>query len=265
MSWPVTRDVHGAVSELFPLTRDRVVVLGLVLLAAVVSLTELAATQLFAVLIVPQGDRSSGATAGLVLAFLLLFGGLRVINFLREMYRLNVFERALTDSGLNRATDAWRWAMAMEITSILSTVGRTAVIAVACLILAPPFGAAVVVAVALVGVCVSVIYERQLGRQRRFRAAQLAHAPVDNATKVRTRVMAGETGSLLAYCWVVLLIGLLLWMVLSDAVGTGTAFVLFIALRMLGQNLTELSKGLMRFVRARAFSEVPSPVGANDG
>ena len=33
--------------------------------------------------------------------------------------------------------------------------------------------------------------------------------------------------------------------------------MLFIALRMLGQTLTEVAKGLMRYVRAVAFSEVP--------
>lgn len=257
MAWPITRDVRASIRELFPVKRDRMVVLGLVVLAAVVSMTELAATQLFAVLILPQSDRDTGGTALLVVLFLLFFGGLRVVNFAREMYRLNVFERALTDSGLSRVSDSWRWAMAMEVTSILSTVGRITVIAAACLVLAPLFGAAVVVGVALVGISVSVLYRRQFRLQRGFRAAQLAYNPVDNATKVRARIRAGETGSLFGYFGIVVLIGLLLWMILAERIDPGTGFVLFIALRMLGQTLTEVSKGLMRFVRARAFSEVP--------
>lgn len=258
MAWPIARDIRTSVRDLFPVRRDRMVVLGLVALAAVVSMTELAATQLFAVLILPQTDRSATLTAVLVVLFLVFFGGLRVVNFLREKYRINVFERALTDSGVSRATDAWRWAMAMEVTSILSTMARIAVVVLACLVLAPWFGVAVIVGVAVVGVALSVIYRRQLTSQRGFRAAQLAFRGVDNATKVRTRVIAGETGALFGYAGIVVLIGVLLWMILAGYIGPGTGFVLFIALRMLGQTLTEVSKGLMRYVRAMAFSEVPT-------
>ena len=257
MAWPIAGDIRTSVKELFPVRRDRMVVLGLVALAAVVSMTELVATQLFAVLILPKSDRSTAVTTLLVVLFLVFFGGLRVINFLREKYRINVFERALVDSGVSKASDAWRWAMAMEVTSILSTMGRIAVVVLACLVLAPLFGAAVVAGVALVGVAVSILYRRQLGVQREFRAAQLAYRSVDNATKVRTRVIAGETGALFGYAGIVVLIGVLLWMILAETIDPGTGFVLFIALRMLGQTLTEVSKGLMRYGRARAFSEVP--------
>jgi hypothetical protein len=257
VAWPIAGDIRTSVKELFPVRRDRMVVLGLVVLAAVVSMTELAATQLFAVLILPESDRSTTLTAVLVVLFLLFFGGLRIVNFLREKYRINVFERALADSGLSKVSDSWRWAMAMEVTSILSTMGRIAVVMVACLVLAPLFGAAVVVGVALVGVAVSLLYRRQLSVQREFRAAQLAYRSIDNATKVRTRVIAGETGALFGYAGIVALIGVLLWMILTGVVEPATGFVLFIALRMLGQTLTEVAKGLMRYVRALAFSEVP--------
>jgi hypothetical protein len=257
VAWPIAGDIRTSVKELFPVRRDRMVVLGLVALAAVVSMTELAATQLFAVLILPKSDRSTTVTALLVVLFLVFFGGLRVINFLREKYRINVFERALVDSGVSKASDAWRWAMAMEVTSILSTMGRIAVVVAAAIVLAPVFGAAVVVAVGTVGFALSFLYRRQLSTQREFRAAQLAYRSVDNATKVRTRVIAGETGALFGYAGVVVLIGVLLWMILGGMIEPGTGFVLFIALRMLGQTLTEVAKGLMRYVRARAFSEIP--------
>jgi hypothetical protein len=257
VAWPIARDIRTSVRELFPVRRDRTVVLGLVALAAVVSMTELAATQLFAVLILPESDRSTTLTAVLVVLFLVFFGGLRIVNFLREKYRINVFERALADSGLSKVSDSWRWAMAMEVTSILSTMGRIAVVVLACLVLAPLFGVAVVVGVALVGVAISILYRRQLSVQREFRAAQLAYRSVDNATKVRTRVIAGETGALFGYAGIVALIGVLLWMILAEVIAPATGFVLFIALRMLGQTLTEVAKGLMRYVRAMAFSEVP--------
>jgi hypothetical protein len=257
MAWPIAGDIRRSVKELFPVRRDRTVVLGLVALAAIVSTTELVATQLFSVIILPKSERNTAWTALLVVLFLVFFGGLRVINFLREKYRINVFERALVDSGVSKVGDSWRWAMAMEVTQILSTTARITVVIVATIVLAPVFGVAVVVAVALVGYALSFLYRRQLNTQREFRAAQLAYRSVDNATKVRTRVIAGETGALFGYGGVVVLIGVLLWMILAGVIDPGTGFVLFIALRMLGQTLTEVAKGLMRYVRARAFSEIP--------
>ncbi len=257
MSWPITRDILSGVRELFPVKRDRRVVLGLVVLAAVVSFAELAAAQLFAVLILPSSDRSGGMTALLVVVFLVVFGGLRVINFAREMYRINVFERALADSGISKVSNSWRWAMAMEVTQILSTMGRIAVVVAAALYLAPLYGLAVVVVVALVGIWVSVLYRRHGVRQREFRAAQLAYQTVDNATKVRTRIRAGETASLGGYLGVLVLLALLLFLIIDGVIGPGPGIVLFLATRMLGGALTEVSKGLMRYARALAFSEMP--------
>lgn len=260
MSWPITRDLKSTVGELFPVRRDRRVVLGLVVLAAVVSMTELAATRLFASLILPETDRTTTYTAVLVVLFLAFFASLRLVNYAREMYRLNVFERALKESvGLSPASDSWRWAMAMEVTQILSTLGRLVVITGATLILAWQFGVAVVLVAGLVGMSISLLYRRQFRIQREFRAMQLAYNPVDNATKVRTRIKAGETGSLVGYLGIVILIGLLLVMTLGGLIDPATGFVLFIALRMLGQTFTEFAKGLMRYVRARAFSEMPVP------
>lgn len=256
MAWPVTAELRRTLAELFPVRRDRRVVFGLVALAAVVSTTELAATQLFSLLILPQSERSQTTTVLLVVLFFAVFGGLRLVNYAREMYRINVFERALEGASAGRqAKDSWRWAMAMEVTSLLSSASRAAVIAVACLVLAPTFGLAVLVVVALVGKAMSLIFVRQLRTQRNFRAAQVARTPVSQATKLRSRVRAGETGALVGHFGVVLLVGLLIVLTLADMVDPGAAFVVFVALRMLGQVLSEIAKMLMRFVRARAFSE----------
>jgi len=256
VSWPISADIRSTFRTLFTSRRDRLVVLGLVVLAAVVSLTELVATQLFSVLILPGSDRSTTEIAVLVVLFFGVYGGLRLVNFAREMYRINVFERALTHSvGLTPVKDSWRWAMAIEVTTLLSTVGRIAVVTAACLVFAPLFGLGVLVVVGMTGAAVSLIYRRQLRAQREFRKLQLAKTPASNAARVRSRVRAGEIGSLCAYFGVVLLIGLLVALVFLDLVAPGTAFVLFVALRMMGQMLTDIAKGLMRFGRAQALSE----------
>jgi len=256
VTFPIAADLRLSVVDLFTVRRDRRVVLGLVALAAAVSTTELAATKLFSELILPGAARTSGKTAILVVLFFAVFGGLRLVNYAREMYRLRVFERALTESGTtNAAGDSWRWAKANEVTSLLSAVSRVVVITVAVVVLAPAFGIAVVIAVALVGKALSMIFTRQLDTQREFRAMQKARTPASNATRVRTRIRAGEIGSLIAYFAVVVLLGALVVLTLQGVVEPGTAFVMFVALRMMGQMLTDISKGLVRYGRARANSE----------
>ena len=256
MSWPISADIRSTFSTLFTSGRDRLVVLGLVVLAAVVSLTELVATQLFSVLILPGSERATGEVAALVVLFFAVYGGLRLVNFAREMYRINVFERALTQSvGLTPVKDSWRWAMAIEVTTLLSTVGRIVVVTAACTVFAPLFGLGVIVVVLMTGVALSVIFRGSCGPSGSSAQMQLARKPASNATRVRSRVRAGEIGSLFAYFGIVLLIGLLVGLTFADLVPPGTAFVLFVALRMMGQMLTDIAKGLMRYVRARAFSE----------
>jgi hypothetical protein len=256
MTWPITAELRTTLVELFPVRRDRRVVAALVALAAAVSTTELAATHLFGLLVLPSSDRTSLTTVLLVVLFFGVFGGVRLVNYAREMYRLNVFERALVETtGGAVARDSWRWALAMEVTSLLSAAGRAVVVVVVCLVLAPWFGLAVLLLVAAVGIVLSSMFTRQLRTQRDFRAAQLARSPVSTATKLRTRVRAGEQGSLVGYLGILLLAGLLIVMALGGSVDPGTAFVLFIALRMLGQIISEMARMLMRYVRARAFSE----------
>jgi hypothetical protein len=60
------------------------------------------------------------------------------------------------------------------------------------------------------------------------------------------------------------LLGLLLVLIISGSIGPGPGIVLFLATRMLGGALTEISKGLMRYARARAFSEIPGRPDEDD-
>ena len=187
------------------------VVLGLVALAAIVSTTELVATQLFSVLILPKTDRNTAVTALLVVLFLVFFGGLRVINFLA---------REVPDQRLRAGAGRLRRQQGQRLVALGDGHGghpRSSARSAA----SPSWwprpscwprcsASSWCVAVAAVGFSLSFLYRRQLATQREFRAAQLAYRSVDNATKVRTRVIAGETGALFGYAGVVVLIGVLL-------------------------------------------------------
>ena len=76
-----------------------------------------------------------------------------------------------------------------------------------------------------------------------------------NAEKVRTRVIAAEIGSLLSSVGLIILLGILILLYAKGSLSPAKAFVLFIAVRMIGQIYSGLSSGLMRFARARVYSE----------
>ena len=96
--------------------------------------------------------------------------------------------------------------------------------------------------------------DKQLKSQYEFKEKQRTSNPASNAEKVRTRVISGELGSLLSSAGVIILLGILIFLFADDDVTPANAFVLFIALRMVGQIYSGLSSGLMRFARARVFS-----------
>ena len=96
--------------------------------------------------------------------------------------------------------------------------------------------------------------DKQFKSQYAFKEKQRTNDPVSNAEKVRTRVISGEIGSLLSSTGVIILLGVLIFLFANGDITPAKAFVLFIALRMVGQLYSGLSSGLMRFARARVFS-----------
>ena len=97
--------------------------------------------------------------------------------------------------------------------------------------------------------------KRQYIEQRKFRKLQLEKKPVTNAEKVKTRILAGESISLISALGMLLMFGALILFSTRDVIEPTIAFTLFIALRMIGQVYAGFSSGLMRYVRARVYCE----------
>jgi hypothetical protein len=252
--WTLIRELRSALTELFPTRRDGLIVAGLILFGAVVSAAEMLTAKLFSDIILPgeSSARPMSDTVALAVVFLLVFGGLRVVNYAQNLYRVNVFEKAF--HGRNDKTgseESWRWATAMELTTILTMTARIAVIAGILFILSPLFGLANVVLFLIIAEIFGAAVRRQFLTQQGFRDRQKAKAPASPAEKVRARIKAGEASSLLASLGVMVLMGLLIVLAITGVVAAGDALVLFLAVRMIGQMYSGISSGLMRFTRAR--------------
>ena len=250
-------EFRSAMADLFRTRRDFWVVAGLVLFGAMVSAAELLAAQLFSTIIIP-GDgpaRSTNETIWLAIAFLVVFGGLRVLNFGQSLYRVNVFEKAFQGASASRAGESWRWATAMELTSILSMVARIVVVSVALFLLSPLFAAANILVALLVFQVFGMSLRRQLVTQHAFKKQQFSTEPASSADKVRARIKAGELGALLASVGVMILMAVLIALTILGDILAGAALVSFLAVRMIGQMYSGISTGLMRFARARVNSD----------
>jgi hypothetical protein len=256
----IARELAAAAADLFPARRDRAVVLGLVLLSACVSATELAAAQLFSTLVLPSAPRETSELVLLTALFLAAFGVIKLVHYAQSVYRVTVFEAAL---GRSRPAapqhESWRWASAMDWAGVLTLGARLAVISAALFALAPLVGLANLVVLILVAELLGATVRRQLRDQRRFRAARGTRHAFSVAERMRSRVRAGEGGSLAASMGVLLLLGMLVVLVTTGEVPASAALVIFLALRMEGQLYSGISGGLMRFVRARvSYEETPA-------
>ena len=194
----VAIELWSATKDLFPSRKHLRMVMGLVTLATIVSISELLLAKLFSDLILPSEPRSSSNLIVLSVIFLGVFGLLRIINFIREYYRLNIFEKALTEDSSSRFANSWKWATAMELTALLTLVGRFVFISILLFYFSVPFGLCNLILSVILFQTFALQMKRQYIEQRKFRKLQLEKKPVTNAEKVKTRILAGESISLIS-------------------------------------------------------------------
>ena len=252
----IITELKNASIDLFPSQKEQRMVLGIISIAVFISISELLLAHFFSLLILPNNPRETRELLLLGSLFLILFTTLRLVNFVKEHFRLNIFEKSLDQNvGSNRASNSWKWATAMEWTSLLTMVGRLIFISALLFFFSPVFGLCNLI----MGVCVlqtlSYRFRKQFDSQREFRNKQFSKIPVSNSEKIRTRIIAGEIGALISSVGLIFLLGVLLFLYANGNINAARAFVLFIAVRMIGQIYSGFSSGLMRFARARVLSE----------
>ncbi len=252
----IATELWETTQDLFPTRRESRMIAGLTSLAITISISELLMAHFFSLLILPNEPRGTKHLILLGTIFLTLFAILRLINFGKEHYRLNVFEKSLAGRAKSdRVADSWRWATAMELTTLLTMCGRLVFISALLFYFSPIFGLCnFAIGIGVLQV-LSFRLRKQFKDQHEFRRKQRSKELVTNAEKVRTRIISGEIGSLFSSMGLIVLLGIILLLFSQDLISPAKAFVLFIATRMVGQIYSGLSSGLMRFARARVYSE----------
>lgn len=253
----VFKELVYALTELFSTRKYRVVLLGLVLIAAMISVSELAVAKLFTKIILEEGTISQTMFALLVTFFFLFFGITRGGHFLQRIYRVKFFDKAFKASESERsgAKENWRWSLAFELTNLLSTITQLGVIISFFTYLNWRFGLINILIVLAVFQVYGRLFRHQIEAQRGFVLAKKNKEHIPNVVRIGTRIKSGETGVLISSIAMLILLAMLIYLSYIGDISKANTIVLFFGLRMQNSNFANISTSLMRFARARTHSE----------
>lgn len=253
----VFKELVYALTELFSTRKYRVVLLGLVLIAAMISVSELAVAKLFTKIILDEGTISQTMFALLVTFFFLFFGVTRGGHFLQRIYRVKFFDKAFkaSESERSSAKENWRWSLAFELTNLLSTITQLGVIISFFTYLNWRFGLINIVIVLAVFQVYGRLFRHQIEAQRGFVVAKKNKEHIPNVVRIGTRIKSGETGVLISSIAMLILLAILIYLSYIGDISKANTIVLFFGLRMQNSNFANISTSLMRFARARTHSE----------
>lgn len=249
----IAKELITAFRDLFPRGKHSIYLLGLVLIAAIIPVTELLITKLFTDLIIHSSKYTTGHIAIQVILFFSLFALTRAAHFGHKVYRVRVFDKAFKgyDKERSKQKESWEWALAFELSTVLGALTQLLIFASFFTVLNPLFGFVNFVVLLASLQVIGVIFGRQVQQQKKFFWAKQVKKDVEASTRVGSRVKSGETGTLLASIGMVLLMGFLITLSLTGLAAASDVIVLFLGARMQNSTMSQISTALMRFARAR--------------
>ena len=250
-------EILSALHRLFPTKARRLGLVGLVLISAFISVSELLVAHLFSRIVLDQ-DRYS-ATEFIVFASLFLgfFAATKMGHSIQKIYRVTYFDKTFKES--DRAVSAykqnWDWSLAFELSGVLGILTQLIVITTFFTYINPLFSLINFILILLTIQFFGIIFKKQLKHQRGFVDARIRKENIANSVKVATRIRSGEFGAIGAGLGTVIALGILIILSYNNEISAGNTIVLFFGLKMQTTNLTALSIGLMRFARATSNTE----------
>lgn len=239
-----------------PKGKYRLQLILLVVIAAIIPVTELLVAKLFTDLVIDGANRPFIEIALAVSLFALLFIATRVANYAQKTYRVKFFDRAFDADDREKSSqkESWEWAMALELVNVLSFLTQLVVMLGFFFFLSPSFAALSLAAALVILEVMGRIFRKQQIKQRGFVEKKRAKKTVTPAERLGTRIRSAEFATLLASLLVVTLMGALILFSLQGLISLSNTIVLFLGLRLLNTTFSSISSALMRFARAKANS-----------
>ncbi len=254
----IIREIKLGFTELFPGGRFRYVLVVLSMLAAVISVSELLVMKFFINIVVQEGEiernRFILLGSGIAIFFILT----RVSQYYQRVYRVKAFARSFKSLRKlkKRGAKNPEWAMAFEVSNILTQATQVIAVLAFTLIIEPIFAAVNFLVVLLILAVIGKIFSRQLKIQQELQVERDGKRARPQK-RYGTRIKAAELGSLLAGFGIAVLLGVLLFMSYNGDISLANTLILFFGTRLQNGSLTSTSRSLMRYAKAKAGAKSP--------
>ncbi len=252
----LARSLARTCHTLVPGVRQRWQLLALVLVGAVIPLTELVVASLFTQIITEDPARSLAELLPELAVFVLLFVATRGAQYAQRTYRVTFFDRVFRSAERTAPAniESWRWALGMEMVTVLTAVAQMLLMAAYFVVLAPVFGVLNLVLIVLLGEALGRLFTRQRTEQRGYVELGRAKSAVATHVRVRSRIVSAEVGGLISSAGTLTLLIVLLALSVNGVISAASTIVLFLGLRLQNSTFATLSGSVMRFARAQANS-----------
>jgi hypothetical protein len=240
---------------LFTDPRSRVKVVLLVLLFALIPITEMLAVRLFSGIITDgpgQFAEDPRRVLGQIVVFFIALAATRSAHHGIKLARVRVFRSGFAAAGSPTPPhkESWQWALAFEMSNVLSAVVQIVMFAALFFVFDPVTGLAGAVVGAVSLAAVSVLYKRQLVLQRDYLETRWSPDAVAIPDRVGTRIKHSEIGAFIGTGGLLVTLIVVFSRVLGGQIATPDAIVLFLGLRLMFGQFGTLSSSAMRFARA---------------
>lgn len=249
----ICREMIAGFRRLFPRGRFRFVLIILSLIAATISVSELLVLKLFATLILHEGDLDSTSLLLAVIGFFIFFIVTRLSQFYQRNYRVKAFARSFRAAKKDRTAkqENREWAMAFELTKILSLGTQLVAILLFFLFLSPWFALVNTLVLLLVLQVVGNLFRKQIEIQVKL-AALRGKKRAKPQKRYKARIKAAETGALSSGAGTLFLLGLLLFLNIDGQITAANTLVIFLGVRLQNSVVTNASRSLMRYAKSNA-------------
>jgi hypothetical protein len=254
----IIREIKLGFTELFPGGRFRYVLVVLSMLAAVISVSELLVMKFFVNIVVQEGEiernRFILLGSGIAIFFILT----RVSQYYQRVYRVKAFARSFKSLRKlkKRGAKNPEWAMAFEVSNILTQATQVIAVLAFTLIIEPVFAAVNFLVVLMILAVIGRIFAKQLKVQQELQVERDGKRARPQK-RYGTRIKAAELGSLFAGFGIAVLLGVLLLMSYNGDISLANTLILFFGTRLQNGSLTSTSRSLMRYAKAKAGAKSP--------
>ena len=248
----IAKEMIAGFRHLFPRGKFRFVLVVLSLIAAAISVSELLVMKFFATLVLHEGDFDRAILGWAIVGFFIFFIVTRFGQFYQRNYRVKALARSFRAAKKEKTPkeENREWAMAFELTNVLSLGTQLVAILLFFLILSPLIAVINVIILAVILQAVGSIFRKQIALQAELNLPSEKKVRPDKRYGVRIR--AAETGALVSGGGMLALLALLLYLSIQGDITPANTLVIFLGARLQNSVISNGSRSLMRYARSNS-------------